>query len=120
MCNSFSHDIESQNHIKMRTYWSICSRLNNNREVTLHTFGFHVSRPCLPLLLNQRDHRDKGEATYIKISFYSAGSVVQFSKKKPRPKDCRGFQNTIRIVMGSTPAYSPFVRHGDEIIITIK
>jgi hypothetical protein len=40
--------------------------------------------------------------------------------KKPRPKDCRGFQNTFRIVMGSTPAYSPLVRHGDEIIIAVK
>jgi hypothetical protein len=43
-----------------------------------------------------------------------------FQQKKPRPKDCRGFQNTFRIVMGSTPAYSPLVRHGDEIIIAVK
>jgi hypothetical protein len=45
---------------------------------------------------------------------------LAFKIKKPRPKDCRGFQNTFRMVMGSTPAYSPLVHHGDEIIIAVK
>ena len=70
--------------------------------------------------MDQRDRRENRAAIYIKTAVGSADSVVQSLKKKPRPKDCRGFQNTFRIVMGSTPAYSPLVRHGDEIIIAVK
>ena len=92
MCNSFSHDIESQNHPRIITSWAICSRLNNNKEATLHTFDFHASRPCLALLLNQREHRDKGEEIYIKTSVCSAGSVVRLSKKSRGPRAAAAFK----------------------------
>jgi hypothetical protein len=93
---------------------------SGNREVNHHTCGFRSSKSFLPLILS---HRDQGKETYVIISVPFVWTVFlafQNKIKKPRPKGCRGFQNIFRIVMGSKPAYSPLIRHGDEIIIAVK